>query len=77
MLSQKDREHLANVGFFELGPDHEAVSLSSRHTGQDDVFQTRAQVLKSFGAVFDILEYLERGQKLQNLLVLHRPKSQQ
>lgn len=77
MLSQKDREHLANVGFFELGPDHEAVSLSSRHTGQDDVFQTRAQVLKSFGAVFDILAYLERGQKLQNLLVLHRPKSQQ
>jgi SAM-dependent methyltransferase len=77
MLSQKDREHLENAGAFELGPDHEAVSLSSRHTRQDDVFQTRAQVLDSFGAVFDILAYLERGQKLQNLLVLLRPESQQ
>jgi hypothetical protein len=74
MLSRKDQEILARVGSFELGPDHERVSLSSKKTGQDDVFQTRDQVLASFGAVFEVLDYLERGAKLQNLLVLQRPK---
>jgi len=74
MLSRNDREILAREGSFELGPDHERVSLSSKETGQDDVFQTREQVLKSFGSVFNVLDYLERGAKLQNLLVLQRPK---
>jgi len=74
MLSPKDQEILAREGSFELGPDHERVSLSSKKTGQDDVFQTREQVLKSFGSVFTVLDYLERGAKLQNLLVLRRPK---
>jgi SAM-dependent methyltransferase len=75
MLNQRDRERLEEEGYFELGPGHERVSLSSRHTGQDDVFQTRDHVLESFGAVFNVLDYLERGQKLQNLLVLQKPKS--
>jgi len=74
MLSRKDQEILARDGSFELGPDHERISLSSQKTGQDDVFQTREQVLESFGSVFDVLDYLERGAKLQNLLVLQRPK---
>ncbi len=75
MLSRKDQEILARDGSFELGPDHTRVSLSSRETGQDDVFQTREQVLKSFGSVFMVIDYLERGAKLQNLLVLQRPKN--
>ena len=74
MLSRQDQEILARDGSFELGPDHERISLSSKKTGQDDVFQTRDQVLASFGSVFDVLDYLERGAKLQNLLVLQRPK---
>ena len=72
MLSPKDQEILAREGSFELGPDHERISLSSKETGQDDVFQTRQQVLASFGSVFEIKDYLERGAKLQNLLVLQR-----
>jgi SAM-dependent methyltransferase len=74
MLSEKNQEILKREGSFELGPDHEHVSLSSKETGQNDVFQTRDQVLKSFGSVFNVLDYLERGAKLQNLLVLQRPK---
>ena len=74
MLSRQDQEILARDGSFELGPDHERASLSSQKTGQDDVFQTREQVLASFGSVFEIIDYLERGAKLQNLLVLQRPK---
>jgi SAM-dependent methyltransferase len=74
MLSRKDQEILARDGSFELGPDHERISLSSKETGQDDVFQTRQQVLASFGSVFEIKDYLERGAKLQNLLVLQRPE---
>ena len=74
MLSRKDQEILTRDGSFELGPNHQRTSLSSQKTGQEDVFQTRDQVLASFGSVFDILDYLERGAKLQNLLVLQRPK---
>jgi SAM-dependent methyltransferase len=75
MLSRQDQEILARDGSFELGPDHERISLSSKKTGQDDVFQTREQVLESFGSVFDVIDYLERGAKLQNLLILQRPQN--
>lgn len=73
MLSENDREALAREGSFEMGPEHERISLSSRKTGQDDVFQTREEILKVFGSVFEVLDYLERGAKLQNMLVLQRP----
>ncbi|MGD8286907.1 MAG: class I SAM-dependent methyltransferase [Desulfobacterales bacterium] len=72
MLSAKDRSILERDGYVQLSPNHEQVSLSSQHTGQDDVFQTRDHLLESFGSVFDVLEYLERGIKLQNLLVLQK-----
>ncbi|MGD8887326.1 MAG: class I SAM-dependent methyltransferase [Desulfobacterales bacterium] len=72
MLSAKDRSILERDGYVQLSPNHEQVSLSSHHTGQDDVFQTRDHLLESFGSVFDVLEYLERGIKLQNLLVLQK-----
>ena len=74
MLNQNDREALARKGSFEMGPEHERISLSSRKTGQDDVFQTREKIMKVFGSVFEVLDYLERGAKLQNLLILQRPK---
>ena len=74
MLDQKDQVVLAREGSFAMGPEHGRISLSSKKTGQDDVFQTREEILKVFGAVFEVLDYLERGAKLQNLLVLQRPK---
>jgi len=74
MLSPKDQDILAREGYFELGPDHERISLSSKETGQDDVFQTRDEILKVFGSVFNLLDHLERGARLQNLLILQRPK---
>jgi len=74
MLNENDRSILKRDGYVQLGPHHENVSLSSHHTGQVDVFQTRAHVLESFGSVFEVLEYLERGVKLQNLLVLQKSK---
>jgi len=72
MLSANDRSILERNGCVQLSPNHEHVSLSSHHTSQDDVFQTRDHLLESFGSVFDVLEYLERGVKLQNLLVLQK-----
>ena len=74
MLSPKNQEILTCDGSYELDPDHERISLSSKKTGQDDVFQTREQVLASFGSVFDVQDYLKPGAKLQNLLALQRPK---
>lgn len=74
MLSRNEQEKLKRDGSFEIGPENDRVSLSSKETGQDDVFQTREQVLESFGSVFNILDYHERGAKLQNLLVLQRPE---
>jgi predicted SAM-dependent methyltransferase len=74
MLDADDLGRFKRDGFFQMLPDHDRVSLSSRHTGQDDIFQTRDHIFKSFGSVFTILDYLERGVRLQNLLVLTRPE---
>jgi len=74
MLGDSELEGFKRNGYFQMRPDHHRVSLSSRQTGQDDIFQTRDHIFESFGSVFHIIKYLERGVRLQNLLVLQRPE---
>ena len=57
VLSAADREMLAREGSLTLDADDERASYSTQVMGSWDVFQTREQVLKSFGAVFEVKDY--------------------
>ena len=69
-LDAAARRDLETRGFVELVPGEEGLSLSSRETRQNDVFQTRAEVIRVFGSAFSLLDYI-RGP--QDLLVLRKP----
>ena len=58
MLSAADRDMLAREGSLTLDATDERASYSTQLMGSWDVFQTREQVLKSFGAVFEVKDYL-------------------
>ena len=48
---------LAREGSLTLDAADERASYSTQVMGSWDVFQTREQVLKSFGAVFEVKDY--------------------
>jgi SAM-dependent methyltransferase len=58
MLRKEDRDLLAKQGHFTLDAASAQASLSTRLIGSWDVFQTRAEVLRAFGSVFDVRDYL-------------------
>jgi SAM-dependent methyltransferase len=72
MLSDEERAQMEQLGGLDIDADHPRVSYSSQVLGSWDVFQTRAQVAKSFGAVFELLEYTDRRVG-QDMLVLRKP----
>ena len=68
-LGTEEQKVLDETGHVTLGPDHKRISLSSWHTGQHDVFQTREEIDKVFGSPFRLLEYVPMA---QDLLVLQK-----
>lgn len=73
MLSAQEQKQLKQEGHYSLKPISERISLSSKVTGQHDVFQTRAEILRVFSDSFEILRY--RKAEPQNVLVLRKPLS--
>ena len=69
-LDKPSRRRLEQAGSIELVPGDQGLSLSSEETNQNDVFQTRAEVIRVFGSAFTMLDYV-RGP--QDLLVLRKP----
>ncbi len=70
MLDEPARAELAREGRYTLTGDDPRASVSTRHIDSWDVFQTRAEVIRVFGRVFDLLDYLPGG---QDLLILRAP----
>jgi len=71
LLSEEARATLKKQGHFVLSSDDESASLSTRVGGSGwDVFQTRSEIIRSYGSVFRIVDY-QPGR--QDLLVLQKP----
>jgi SAM-dependent methyltransferase len=74
-LSPEDRVRLERNGMLTLDPDNPRTSYSSQVLRSWDVFQTRDEVCKRFGAMFDILSYTESPAATgQDTLLLRRPQ---
>ncbi len=71
MLGSEDLQCLRKEGKLILSSADSNASLSTRIIGSWDVFQTRGQVLRVFGSVFRVLDYLPFG---INLVVLQKPQ---
>jgi SAM-dependent methyltransferase len=71
-LSTELRHQLSREGHVTLNADDPGVSYATKAAGSWDVFQTREEVRRSFGSVFEVLSYgaSETG---QDTLVLRRP----
>jgi SAM-dependent methyltransferase len=70
-LSPELQQRLRREGQVTLTPDDPGVSYATKAAGSWDVFQTRAEVLRSFGSVFDVLHY-SASETAQDNLVLRR-----
>lgn len=69
MLTPEQRRRVLDEGRFELTAQDENVSISSRLTGQWDVFQRRSEVIEVYGKYFQVRDYLPRR---QDLLILQK-----
>jgi SAM-dependent methyltransferase len=56
-LSPELKGRLRKEGHVTLGSDDPGVSYATKAAGSWDVFQTREEVLRSFGSVFEVLHY--------------------
>jgi SAM-dependent methyltransferase len=56
-LSPELRHRLREEGGVTLGPDDHGVSYATKAARSCDVFQTREEVLRVFGRVFEVLDY--------------------
>lgn len=72
-LSPELRQRLRREGQVTLSPEDPGVSFATKAAGSWDVFQTREEVLRSFGSVFDVLHYGASEGAAQDTLVLHKP----
>lgn len=72
MLNAKDTETLKTKGHFTLDSANPKASLSTQLIGSWDVFQTRKEVLRAFGSVFNVRDYLAA---YLDLLVLQKPRT--
>jgi SAM-dependent methyltransferase len=71
-LSAELRERLEREGHVTLNADDPGVSYATKAAGSWDVFQTREEVRRSFGSVFEVLSY-NASETAQDTLVLRRP----
>ena len=58
-------------GHVTLAPEDPGVSYATKAAGSWDVFQTREEVLRSFGSVFEVLHY-SASESAQDNLVLRK-----
>lgn len=70
MLTPEQKKTILEVGRFELTSEDEGVSVSSKLTGQWDVFQRRSEVIEVYGKYFHIRDYMPAP---QDLLILQKP----
>lgn len=70
MLTAEQKRRVLEDGHFELTAADEGVSVSSKLTGQWDVFQRRSEVIEVFGKYFHIRDYRPAP---QDLLILQKP----
>lgn len=73
MLTAGDQDELQRTGHLVLSARDDNASLATKQAGSCDVFQTRAEVVATFGSVFWLLDYVDRGAGGQDLLVLRKP----
>ena len=73
MLTADDRAILYRDGHLVLSAQDEKASLATKRAGSCDVFQARSEVVATFGSVFRLLDYVDRGAGGQDLLVLQKP----
>jgi hypothetical protein len=71
LLGPREEGEQAEAGYIELTTDDAQATLSTRIGGSDcDVFQSGGDVLRTFGEVFRIVDFLPGP---QDLLVLQGP----
>lgn len=73
MLGTEDRKRLQKEGHLVLSASDDKASLATQRAGSCDVFQIRSEVVAVFGAVFQLLDYIDCGAGGQDLLVLLKP----
>jgi hypothetical protein len=71
-LSTELRHQLSREGHVTLTAADPGVSYATKAAGSWDVFQTREEVQRSFGSVFEVLSY-SASETGQDTLVLRRP----
>ena len=72
VLDDRDRDRLRQEGNLTLTSEDSKATFSTQVGGSAwDVFQTRAEIIKSFGSTFKILDYVPGA---QDLLVLQKRK---
>lgn len=69
MLTPEQKQTVLDVGRFELTAEDEGVSISSKLTGQWDVFQRRSEVIDVYGKHFLVRDYFSAP---QDLLILQK-----
>jgi SAM-dependent methyltransferase len=70
-LSPELRQRLHDEGAVTLTPNDPGVSYATVAAGSCDVFQTRDEVMRSFGSVFELLDYSAK-ESGQDHLVLRK-----
>jgi SAM-dependent methyltransferase len=70
-LSPELQQRLRREGHVTLTPEDPGVSHATKAAGSWDVFQTREEVLRSFGSVFEVLHY-SASESAQDNLVLRK-----
>jgi SAM-dependent methyltransferase len=71
LLGPKEYGELAEAGYMEFAADDARATLSTRVGGSGwDVFQSRGDLIRTFGQVFRIVDFVPGT---QDLLVLQRP----
>ena len=73
-LDANKQAELEREGALTLGANDAGASYSTQILPSWDIFQTRAQVEKSFGSVFDLLHYTRSSDAL-DALVLRKPRA--
>jgi SAM-dependent methyltransferase len=71
-LSPETRLVFERAGEVELNPGDEGLSAASVRVGLPDVFQTRSRVLRAFGSVFHVTDYVASDSGQDVLLLRSR-----
>jgi SAM-dependent methyltransferase len=71
-LSPELQQRLREEGGVTLTPEDPGVSYATKAAGSWDVFQTREEVRRSFGSVFEVLDYSAKEHAQDNLVLRKR-----